>query len=354
MNDVFDALADESTDRSADPSTVPLLEVENLSVEFYTRLGTIRVVQAASFALHEGETFGLVGESGSGKTVTSLALLGMIDPAMGRVVDGSIRLCGRELVGLSSRELHKVRGREMGMIFQEPRRSLDPAFTVGDQIAETARTHLGLSRRQAWQRAVEMLELVRIPSAERRAREYPHQFSGGMAQRVMLAIALSCSPKVLIADEPTTALDVTVQARVLELIRDLQSQLGLGVLFISHDLAVIAQMCRRVAVMYAGQIVEQAAVSDLFFSPQHPYTSALLASIPNPHAVQQAPGRMVAIPGAVPPPHNWPSGCRFHPRCAHASDRCRAEEPKTMPVPNKADALVRCLRADTLDLPGVQ
>jgi peptide/nickel transport system ATP-binding protein len=338
---------------AADPSSgaaTPLLEVENLSVDFFTQQGTVRVVEGASFTLAKGETFGLVGESGSGKTVTSLAVLGMIGPPVGPVPQGSVRLDGKELLRMAPRDLREIRGREISMIFQEPRRSLDPAFTVGDQIAETVRVHLGMSRRDAWRRAVEMLELVRIPSASRRAHEYPHQFSGGMAQRVMLAIALSCSPKVLVADEPTTALDVTVQAQVLELIRDLQKELGLAVLFISHDLGVIAEMCNRVAVMYAGQIVEQATALDLFLHPRHPYTAALLASIPN---AQLSRGRLVAIPGVVPPSHAWPEGCRFHPRCSYAIDRCRTDAPQLAPIGSEG-VLARCLLADSLVLQGVQ
>jgi oligopeptide/dipeptide ABC transporter ATP-binding protein len=326
-----------------------LLEVEGLAVEFLTEHGPVRVVDEAAFTLAEGETFGLVGESGSGKTVTSLAILGMIGPPNGRVTEGSVRLNGQELRGLPRRELQRIRGREIAMIFQEPRRSLDPAFSVGDQIAETVRAHLGLSRREARRKAVEMLDLVGIPSARRRVDEYPHQFSGGMAQRVMLAIALCCSPKVLIADEPTTALDVTVQAQVLDLIRDLQDELGLGVLFISHDLGVIAEMCDRVAVMYAGQVVEQASAEDLFLHPQHPYTAALLESIPN---ADVGGDELTAIPGVVPPAHAWPTGCRFHPRCAHAEERCRG----TIPVPALAGdtRTARCLRAGELTLDGVQ
>lgn len=326
-----------------------VLKVENLSVELSTDAGWLRIVDDVNLTLEHGRTFGLVGESGSGKTVTSLAVLGMIRPPRGRVPSGSVRLLNRELQTLSSRELRRVRGRDIGMIFQEPRRSLDPAFTVGDQIAETVRAHLGLSRRAAWKRAVDMLDMVGIASASQRAHEYPHQFSGGMAQRVMLAIALSCSPKVLIADEPTTALDVTVQAQVLDLIRKLQAELGLAVLFISHDLGMIAEMCDRVAVMYAGQIVEEAAVEELFLKPGHPYTAALLSSIPNP----QAPGAgLRAIPGVVPPAHAWPTGCRYHPRCAHAASRC-SEEPPT-PITLGPERSARCLLAGSLALTGVE
>ncbi|OLT10390.1 dipeptide ABC transporter ATP-binding protein DppD [Actinomadura sp. CNU-125] len=336
------------TDPNEPAPSAPLLEVKGLTVEFRTEHGPVQVAREVCFTVRSGETFGLVGESGSGKTVTSLAVLGMVGPSGGRTPAGSVRLDGRELRGLPRRELRRVRGNEIGMIFQESRRSLDPAFTVGDQIAETMRAHLGISRRDARRRAVEMLELVGIPAAARRVHEYPHQFSGGMAQRVMLAIALCCSPKLLIADEPTTALDVTAQAQVLRLIRDLQDELGLAVLFISHDLGVIAQMCDRVAVMYAGQIVEQAPVEDLFLRPRHPYTAALLRSVPN----ARDGADLVAIPGVVPPAHAWPAGCRFHPRCAHAADRCASEAPGLVPAGD--GALVRCLLADTLALEGVR
>jgi peptide/nickel transport system ATP-binding protein len=341
------------TGNGVDPAA-PVLEVEGLAVDFFTEHGPVRVVEDVGFRLAAGETFGLVGESGSGKTVTSLAVLGMIGPPAGRVPEGSVRLAGTELRGLPARELQSIRGREISMIFQEPRRSLDPAFTVGDQIAETVRAHLGMSRRDAWRKAIEMLEVVGIPSASRRVHEYPHQFSGGMAQRVMLAIALSCSPKVLIADEPTTALDVTVQAQVLDLIRDLQADLGLAVLFISHDLGVIAEMCDRVAVMYAGQIVEQAPAEELFVRPQHPYTAALLEAIPNADAGGD---ELSAIPGVVPPAHAWPTGCRFHPRCAHAVERCAIDPPLLVPAGDAATGetrTARCLRVGEVVLEGVR
>jgi peptide/nickel transport system ATP-binding protein len=331
-----------------DPSTTaaPLLEVRDLAIEFFTPHGTIRVVEGASFALEPGETLGIVGESGSGKSVTCRAIFGLVRPPSGRVAAGSIRYRGQELLDLPSAELRDLTGREISMIFQEPLRSLDPAFTVGEQIAETVRGHTGSSRRDAWRRAVDMLELVGIPSARTRASDYPHQFSGGMAQRVMLAIALSCSPKVLIADEPTTALDVTVQSQVLDLIVNLQEELGLGVVFISHDLGVVAEMCDRVAVMYAGQIVEQARADELFFRPRHPYTAALLHSVP---VVDSGSRRLAAIPGIVPPAHAWPSGCRFHPRCTHAIERCAVDAPALTGSSN-----VRCLRTESLSLRGVQ
>ena len=324
-----------------------VLVVEDLAVEFRTAHGWVRVVDDVGFRLAAGRTLGLVGESGSGKSVTSLALLGMIGAPNGRVASGSVRLDGTELVGMSERELTRLRGRKMAMIFQEPRRSLDPAFTVGDQIAETLRAHLGLSRRAAAARAVEMLDTVGIPAASRRAGDYPHQFSGGMAQRVMLAIALCCEPDVLVADEPTTALDVTVQAKVLDLMRDLQAEMGLAVLVVSHDLGVVAEMCDDVAVMYAGQIVERAPVDDVFFRPRNPYTAALLEAIPRPDVTGR---RLAAIPGMVPPAHDWPPGCRFHPRCTHADDRCREQVPALV----GGDVSVRCLRSDALELRGVE
>ncbi len=271
----------------------------------------VSVVDRVTFSLRRGETFGLVGESGSGKSVTALAILGLL-ARNARVAEGTIRLHGQELRGMRESALRRIRGNQIGMIFQEPRRSLDPAFTVGDQIAETVRAHNSVSRSAAWSRAVEMLDLVGIPSAEKRARNYPHQFSGGMAQRVMLAVALSCSPELLIADEPTTALDVTVQSQVLGLIRGLQQDMGLAVIFISHDLGVIAGMCDRVAVMYAGQIVEHRETEALYLRPKHPYTSALLQSIPSLTSTESS--TLVSIPGRVPPAHAWPSGCRFHPR----------------------------------------
>lgn len=326
----------------------PVLQVNNLSVEFNSRGTPFRVVEDVTFAVDEGSTFGLVGESGSGKTVTSLAMLGLIRPPVGRVATGSIRLSGRELVGLPEKTMSRIRGKEIAMIFQEPRRNLDPAFTVGDQIAETIRRHLGLSRKESYRRAVEMLDLVRISSARKKSNAYPHEFSGGMAQRVMLAIALACSPKVLIADEPTTALDVTVQDQVLTLLKDLQAELGLSIVFISHDLGVVARMCDRVAVMYAGQIVEEAETLDLYLQPQHPYTAALLGAIPDPTSNE----RLTAIPGVVPPAQNWPAGCRFHPRCAFATDTCVADPPEFRSSEHSGSA-ARCHYSDVLDLRGI-
>lgn len=328
------------------PTTV--LDVVGLNVAFRTSEGTVPVVSDVSFELHEGLTLGLVGESGSGKTVTSLALLGLIRPPVGDV-SGSVRIGGRDILALSDAELRAVRGREIAMIFQEARRSLDPSFTVGSQIASVARRHLGLSRRQAWKRAVEMLDLVQIPGAANRARDYPHQFSGGMCQRVMLAMALSSEPRVLIADEPTTALDVTVQAQVLELLRELQRDLGLSILFITHDLGVVAELCDRVSVMYAGQVVETGPVSGLFRAPRHPYMAGLLGALPQ---AATADRRLGGIPGAVPRPSDFPAGCRFGPRCSSAADGCTEQTQTLLPAPTD-DHLVRCTRSSQLSLRGI-
>jgi oligopeptide/dipeptide ABC transporter ATP-binding protein len=326
----------------------PLLEVSGLSVEFKTEQGWTRVVDDVGFSLERGRTLGLVGESGSGKTVTSLAIMGLL-PRRGARVTGSVRLDGRELIGAPEGDLTDIRGRDIGMIFQEPRRSLNPAFTVGAQIAEVVRRHQGLSRKAAWERAVEMLEAVHIPEPSRRARDYPHQFSGGMCQRVMLAAALVCGPKLLIADEPTTALDVTVQARMLKLMNDLQTDFGLSILFITHDLGVVSEMADEVAVMYAGELVEQAPVADLLIRPEHPYTAGLLASSPD---VQGAVERMGHIPGSVPAVGDWPQGCRFHPRCPHAVPGV-CDGPPAVLIEVAADRFTRCLRTHELTLQGV-
>jgi oligopeptide/dipeptide ABC transporter ATP-binding protein len=324
-----------------------ILEVDGLTVEFRTENGRVVVVEDVGFHLERGRTLGLVGESGSGKTVTALSILGLI-PRNARVKRGVVSLEGRDLLGLPEAAMREVRGAEVAMIFQEPRRSLDPSFSVGDQIAEVARRHLHIPKAEAQRKAVEMLERVRIPNAQRRAGEYPHMFSGGMCQRVMLAMALVASPKVLIADEPTTALDVTVQARVLELLRELQRDLGLAILFITHDLGVIAEMCDRVAVMYAGQIVETAPVEEIFKSPQHPYTEGLLSALPQRESHMS---RLSAIPGTVPSADAWPAGCRFHTRCAYADARC-SNSPPMMHIQSPGHG-TRCLRAEELTLRGV-
>jgi peptide/nickel transport system ATP-binding protein len=327
----------------------PLLEVRDLTVEFPTPAGVwIPVVEKVSFSLGQGESAALVGESGSGKTVTSLAVMGLTGATGGRIASGSVTFDGRELTSLPEREWRRLRGPGMGMIFQQPIRSLNPAFTVGDQVAESARRHLGLNRRQAMARAIEMLELVQIPRAAQRANEYPHAFSGGMCQRVMIAMVMAANPRLLIADEPTTALDVTVQERILDLLRDLQKQTGVSLLFVSHDLAVVAEVCQKVVVMYAGEVAEMGTAADVFFRPQHPYTAGLLASIPRPGL--RVDRRLVAIPGGIPAPGAWPTGCRFHDRCSYREPGlCDIRHPDLVP----AGSTARCLRVDQIELRGV-
>jgi peptide/nickel transport system ATP-binding protein/oligopeptide transport system ATP-binding protein len=309
---------------------VTLLEVRDLRTWFDSDRGPVRAVDGVDFSLEPGRTLGVVGESGSGKSVTALSVMGLVERP-GRIAkESEILFEGRNLVGLPERELEKIRGNEISMIFQEPMTSLNPVYTVGEQIAEAVRLHAGLGQRDAEARAVEMLQLVGIPEAARRAKDYPHQMSGGMRQRVMIAIALACDPKLLIADEPTTALDVTIQAQILELMGSLQERLGMGILLITHDLGVVAEMCDDVVVMYAGQVVERGPVADVFASPQHPYTEALLQSIPLLGMTQAEPLRVIR--GTVPSPLDWPQGCRFEPRCDYAFDRCVEEHPPLFPV----------------------
>lgn len=328
----------------------PLLRVEGLSVEFATGHGWARVVEDVSFTVEAGRTLGLLGESGCGKSVTSLAVLGLLPRQSSRVVAGSsIQLGGTELVGRSERAMSDIRGNRIAMVFQEPMTSLDPAFKVGEQIGSVLRRHRGLGKRAARTRAVELLDLVGIPNAVRRVQDYPHTFSGGMRQRVMIAIALACDPELLIADEPTTALDVTVQAQILDLLRSLQSDLGMGILFVTHDMGVISQVSEEVVVMYAGQVVERAPTQQLFSTPQHPYTAGLLACLPAEHGRE----RLRAIPGVVPGALEMPAGCRFHPRCSHAvAGRCDAAPPVLEDVGAHRDA--RCLRVEELSLTGVR
>ena len=305
-------------------ATRPLLRVEELRTWFHTRSGIARAVDGVSFDVFPGETVGVVGESGCGKSVTALSLLRLIDPP-GRIEAGSrIEFEGRDLLTASDDEIRKVRGNRMAMVFQEPMTALNPVFTVGDQIAEVARVHDRASRKDAWERAVEMLSLVGIPAPRERAGQYPHEMSGGMRQRVLIAMALVMRPALLIADEPTTALDVTIQAQILELLADLQQRLGTAILLITHDLGVVAEAASRVLVMYGGQIVEQAPVRELFARPAHPYTEGLMRAMPR---VGQGRERLETIPGSVPPPTAWPSGCRFRDRCPFAWERCEREAP---------------------------
>ena len=302
----------------------PLLEISNLKTWFSSDRGDIRSVDGISLHVDEGETLGIVGESGCGKSVTSLSVMRLIPTPPGRFVDGQILFEGRDLLGLSEGEMRKLRGSALSMIYQEPMTSLNPVFTVGDQIAETIVTHMKVGRAEAFARAVQMLKLVNIPEPERRATEYPHQLSGGMRQRVMIAMALSCNPRLLIADEPTTALDVTIQAQILELLRRLRTEMGMSIMLITHDLGVVAEMCDRVVVMYSGKIVETAEVRPLFANPLHPYTEGLLASIPR---LDEDVEELHAIEGSVPAPTDRPPGCAFAARCQYAFDRCRVEEP---------------------------
>src|SRR6267143_1079769 len=289
-----------------------VLEIEDLRTHFYTAGGVVRAVDGVSYEVRNGETLGVVGESGCGKSVTALSILRLVANPPGRIVGGAIRFAGTNLLDLSEREMEAIRGNDISMIFQEPMTSLNPLLTVGRQIAEAIALHQGLSRRQAWDQAVEMLRRVHIADAERRAHAYPHQLSGGMRQRVMIAMALACNPKLLIADEPTTALDVTIQAQILELMRALRAELGTSIILITHDLGVIAELADDVIVMYAGQVIERCDVERLFSEPQHPYTIGLLGSIPRLHLEQE---RLSAIEGFVPDLAALPSGCRFHPRC---------------------------------------
>jgi oligopeptide/dipeptide ABC transporter ATP-binding protein len=327
-----------------------LLEVEDLEVQFATDQGWLTVLDGVSFTVGRGETVGIVGESGSGKTVTSLTVLGLLPPRSSRITRGSIRLDGKELVGLPQRRLEQIRGDEISMIFQEPMTSLDPAFRVGDQIAEVVRRHRGGSRRAALNRAVEVLGKVGIPDAGRRARSFPHEFSGGMRQRVMIAMAMACEPKVIIADEPTTALDVTIQAQVLDLMRAMRDEFGTAVVFVTHDLGVVADICDRAVVMYAGQVVEQAEVDDLYHRPRHPYTAALMTAMPQLTGRSE---RLATIPGRTPAPGSMPPGCRFHPRCGHAVDRCQVDDRVAMRELDGGRES-RCLRVAELTLEGTE
>jgi oligopeptide transport system ATP-binding protein len=300
----------------------PVLDVRDLVVEFLTEDGPLRAVDGVSFSVGRGEIVGLVGESGAGKTLTSEAVLGLIRCPPGRVT-GEVRFRGQNLLALSEPALARIRGKEIAMIFQNAGASLNPVLRVGDQLVEAMALHLGESRRSLRRRAVEILARVGIPSAEARIRDYPHQFSGGMAQRVMIGMGVSCAPALLIADEPTTALDVTIQAQVLALIRQLARELGMAVLLVSHDLGIVSQMCHRVLVMYAGRLVEEATVATIFRAPAHPYTRALIACLPG----LEGNSRLGAIPGMMPGLKALPPGCGFHPRCSMAESRCAIEAP---------------------------
>jgi oligopeptide/dipeptide ABC transporter ATP-binding protein len=328
----------------------PLLQVRHLCTHFSTDAGTVKAVEEVSFSLDAGETLAVVGESGSGKSVTSLSIMGLIADPPGRIVGGEILFRTRagpvvDLARLPARALRKLRGRDLAMIFQEPMTSLNPVFTIGDQIAEAAVLHMGMQRAAAARRALEMLELVEIPAAKQRFEHYPHQLSGGMRQRVMIAIALACNPLLLIADEPTTALDVTIQAQILALLDKLRREIGMAVLFVTHNLAVVAEIADRVVVMYAGKVVEEGDVRSVFRAPKHPYTQGLLACLPRRALDTLAPGatrRLNAIPGQVAGPHDPLPGCAFAPRCALALAECAAAMPPLADI--AAGRRSRCMR----------
>ncbi|MGI8905825.1 MAG: ABC transporter ATP-binding protein [Candidatus Sumerlaeaceae bacterium] len=320
-----------------------LLVVENLRTYFHTSEGTSKAVDGVSFAIGKGQTLGIVGESGCGKSVTSLSIMRLIQSPPGKIEGGQIFYRGQNLLDLPERDMRKVRGNKISMIFQEPMTSLNPVFTVGDQIGEAFRVHRGMGKRESIREAVRMLDLVRIPSAQQRVREYPHQMSGGMRQRVMIAMALACNPDLLIADEPTTALDVTVQAQILNLMEDLKEEFGSSIMMITHDLGVIAEISDHVAVMYAGQIVEYADVNSLFAEPLHPYTLGLLKSIPRIDEIKQQ-KKLYSIEGNVPDPSLHPAGCRFHPRCPYATAECTQGVPPLYEV--SPSHSVRCIHWD--------
>lgn len=316
-----------------------LLKVDKIKTEFKTDKGMVTSVDEVSFDLKEGETICLVGESGCGKSVTSLSIMHLLDKN-GSVTQGSILFNGKELVNMSEAEMRKVRGNEISMIFQEPMTSLNPVLTIGDQLTEGIRLHMGYSKKQARDYAVEMLKKVGIPRAESIIDDYPHRLSGGMRQRVMIAMALSCKPKLLIADEPTTALDVTIQAQILKLMKGLRSESKTAIILITHDLGVVAEMADKVAVMYAGQVVEETDVFTLFDNPKHPYTLGLMKSIP--HITNPDDMRLESIPGSVPSVYNMPKGCRFYDRCPFAMKRCLEEKPELRPIEDKNPHSIRC------------
>ena len=327
----------------------PLLRIDDLRIDFATEHGWANVVNGVSFDVAENEIVGLVGESGSGKTVTSLSILGLIPNPPGRKSGGHIWYRDKDLTELPMKELRDIRGNEISMIFQEPMTSLNPAFTIGDQIAEVYRRHRGGRKKAALARAAEMLDLVGIPNANKRVRDYPHEFSGGMRQRAMIAMALACDPKLLIADEPTTALDVTVQAQILELLSKVREEMGTGIIFITHDLGVVAELCDKVVVMYAGEVVETAVGRDLFVQPKHPYSEGLLTAMPQ---LGERDEQLASIPGRTPEPWAMPDGCRFNPRCKYTEDLCRSA---TIPLEVLNDGRSsRCVRIDELKLEGAK
>ena len=306
-----------------------ILEVKDLRTHFQTRWGTVKAVDGVSFDLHRGETLGIVGESGSGKSVTMLSLMQLIPIPPGKIVSGEILLDGENLLELTEDQMSKIRGSQIALIIQDPMTSLNPVFSIGNQVMETIKIHQDIPRKSVWEMALDVLRKVNIPAAETRMRDYPHQMSGGMRQRVVGAISISCQPSVLIADEPTTSLDVTIQAQYLKLLKELQRESNLGLIFITHDFGIVAKMCDKVAVMYAGKIVEQGTVRDIFNHPSHPYTEALLASVPK---LEEDVDRLYSIEGQPPALHDLPPGCPFAPRCPYVMEQCREEYPPVFQV----------------------
>jgi peptide/nickel transport system ATP-binding protein len=322
----------------------PLLEIRGLKTHFATDDGMVRAVDGVDLTIARGETLGVVGESGCGKTVTAMSVLKLIAMPPGRIVEGRILWQGRDLVPLPPEEMNRIRGKEIAIIFQEPMTSLNPVYTVGEQIAEVVRLHEKVGRRSALEKTVDMLRLVQIPNPERRIHDYPHQFSGGMRQRVMIAMALSCNPKLLIADEPTTALDVTIQAQILELLQEMKSRFGMAIMLITHAMGVVAETAQRVVVMYAGKVIEEAPVENLFGRPAHPYTKGLIRSIPRVDRAAIHKTRLEAIAGVVPSLLDPPPGCRFAPRCPYAIAVCREAVPPLREI--EAGHRVACVRAE--------
>ncbi|KAB2445025.1 ABC transporter ATP-binding protein [Bacillus luti] len=314
-----------------------VLQVKDLKTHFFTDEGVSKAVDGVNFSVSKGETLGIVGESGCGKSITSLSIMRLIDRESGSKIEGSILFKGKDLLQQKEAEMRAIRGNQISMIFQEPMTSLNPVYSVGEQIAEAIRIHQKLNRKEAWNKAVDMLKLVGIPSPEKRAKQEPHELSGGMRQRIMIAMALACNPDLLIADEPTTALDVTIQAQILSLMKSLQKQLGMGIIMITHDLGVVSETCDRVAVMYAGKIVEYADIEHIFTNPKHPYTIGLLQSLPRLDTDQE---ELQTIPGSVPSPYHMPSGCRFADRCTHATELCHNTLPELQLTQDGSE--VRC------------
>jgi len=321
-----------------------LLQIKGLKTWFDTDDGLVHAVDGVDLAISRGETVSVVGESGCGKTVTALSVLKLIAMPPGRIVDGQILWQGRDLVPLDAGEMNRIRASEIAIVFQEPMTSLNPVYTIGNQIAEVIELHQGLSRRSALDRAIEMLSLVQIPNPKRRIGDYPHHFSGGMRQRVMIAMALSCNPKLLIADEPTTALDVTIQAQILDLLQDMKSRFGMSIMLITHAMGVVAEVAQRVAVMYAGKVVEEAPVARLFANPRHPYTQGLIRSIPRIDLAAERKKRLETIAGVVPKLIDPPAGCRFAPRCRFAVDECRLAQPELREI--EKGHRVACIRIE--------